>query len=53
LAKNSRSLRLATLELLIALFDPLVYRKVENLPSEEAEAVRTEKDRDTIKEHYS
>ena len=53
LAKNSRTLRLTTLELLLALFDPLVYRKVEDLPEREGETFKTDKDRDTIKEHYT
>ena len=53
MAKNSRSLRITTLKLVEALFDPLVYRKVDDLPDEEADNVRAEKDRELIKEHYS
>lgn len=53
LAKNSRSLRLTTLQLLLALFEPLVYRSVDDLSALEATTVRAAKDRDTIREHYS
>ena len=51
-AKNSRTLRLITLDLISKLFEVMHFKRVEDMPATAGEAFKSEKDKETIELYY-